>query len=82
MGAPDAPEPLPMPLQCMATAEAVARTARYASRSQAVAFNASGQVVGMLNGVRKTREVVQTLVEEYLAAVERLAGSLPGESGP
>jgi len=75
----DTPEPLEMPLQYMATAEAVARTARYPGRSQAVAFNAAGQVVGMIHQIRRAREVVQTLVEEYLEAVDRLAGLMPEE---
>ena len=71
------PEPLRMPLQYMATAEAVARTARYPSRSQDVAFNAAGQVVGIIDEIRSTREVVQALVEEYLDAVDRLTGLIP-----
>ena len=76
---PDTPEPLGMPLQYMATAEAVARAARYPGRSQAVAFNAAGQVVGMINQIRSTREVVQTLAEEFLEAADRLAGLMPEE---
>ena len=35
-------------------------------------FNPVGQVVGQLNTVRKTRDVMQDLVEGYLEAVERL----------
>jgi NAD(P)H-dependent flavin oxidoreductase YrpB (nitropropane dioxygenase family) len=31
-----------------------------------------GQVVGQMNQVRKTRDVVQSLVEEYIEATERL----------
>ena len=75
--APDTPEPLGMPLQYMVTAEAVARTARYASRSQEVAFNAGGQVVGLVDEIRSTRDVIYTLVEEYLAAVDRLQKLAP-----
>ena len=35
-------------------------------------FNPVGQVVGQLNTVRKTRDVMQDLVEGYLEAVENL----------
>ena len=76
----DAPEPLGMPLQYMATAEAVERTARYASRGQAVAFNAGGQILGMLNEVRSTRAVVHELVSEYVDAVDRLVRLAPEEA--
>ena len=32
-----------------------------------------GQVVGMMNEVRSTRDVMQQLVEEYIEASERLS---------
>ncbi len=73
----DSPTPLGMPLQYMVTSEAVSRTARYASRSQDVAFNAGGQVVGLVNEVRSTRDVVYSLAEEYFEAVERLQSLAP-----
>lgn len=78
--APDSPQPLGMPLQYMVTSEAVSRAARYASLSQDVAFNAGGQVLGMVNEVRSTRDVIYTLVEEYLEAVERLQKLAPSDS--
>ncbi|MBW2696937.1 MAG: nitronate monooxygenase, partial [Deltaproteobacteria bacterium] len=56
---------------------AVSRTAHYANRSQDVAFNAAGQVIGLLNQVRSTRDVIYTLVEEYFEAVERLQKLAP-----
>jgi len=68
----DTPDPLGMPLQNMVTMDAVTRTHRYASVSQAVAFNPVGQVVGMMNDLRSTREVIVELVHEYLDAVEGL----------
>jgi NAD(P)H-dependent flavin oxidoreductase YrpB (nitropropane dioxygenase family) len=76
---PDAPKPLGMPLQFMVTADAVARTHRYAAKAQDVAFNPVGQIVGAMNQVRSVREVMQGLVEEYLDAVERLARLSPSE---
>ena len=63
---PDTPEPLGMPLQFMVTGECVVRGTRYADKAQAVAFNPVGQVVGQLNAERKTRDVMQDLVEGYL----------------
>jgi NAD(P)H-dependent flavin oxidoreductase YrpB (nitropropane dioxygenase family) len=65
------PKPLGMPLQFMVTADAVARTHRYAGKAQEVAFNPVGQVVGLMNEVRPVREVIVTLVEQYLEAVDR-----------
>jgi NAD(P)H-dependent flavin oxidoreductase YrpB (nitropropane dioxygenase family) len=70
--APDAPDPLPMPLQYMVSGDCVARSHRYADKSLSVMFNPVGQVVGQLNKVEKTAAVIQRLVEEYLEAVERL----------
>jgi NAD(P)H-dependent flavin oxidoreductase YrpB (nitropropane dioxygenase family) len=69
---PDAPDPLPMPLQYMVSGEAVARAHRYPEKSRDVMFNPVGQVVGQMNQVRKARDVVLGLVEEYVDAVERL----------
>ena len=42
-----------------------------------MAFNPVGQVVGMMNDVRSTREVVETIVTEYVDAVDRLTGLAP-----
>jgi len=71
---PETPDPLGMPLQNMVTMDAVVRTSRYASLpgAQAVAFNPVGQVVGMMNETRSTRDVITALVEQYVDAVDRL----------
>jgi NAD(P)H-dependent flavin oxidoreductase YrpB (nitropropane dioxygenase family) len=74
---PDSPGPLPMPLQFMVTADAVARGHRYADKAKDVMFNPVGQIVGQMNTVRPTREVIYQLVEEYLEAVERLQRLTP-----
>jgi NAD(P)H-dependent flavin oxidoreductase YrpB (nitropropane dioxygenase family) len=76
---PENPKPLGMPLQFMVTADAVARTHRYAAKAQAVAFNPVGQVVGLMNEVKSSRELIVELVEEYLDAVERFRGIQPTE---
>lgn len=70
----DAPDPLGMPLQNMVTMDAIVRTQRYAAseQAQAVSFNPVGQVVGMMNEIRSTREVIFDLVQGYADAVEVL----------
>jgi NAD(P)H-dependent flavin oxidoreductase YrpB (nitropropane dioxygenase family) len=77
---PDNPKPLGMPLQFMVTADAVARTHRYAAKAQPVAFNPVGQVVGTMNEVRPVREVIFRLVDEYLEAAERFAALQPRDA--
>jgi NAD(P)H-dependent flavin oxidoreductase YrpB (nitropropane dioxygenase family) len=74
---PENPKPLGMPLQFMVTADAVARTHRYAGKAQPVAFNPVGQVVGMMSERRSSRDVIVKLVEEYLDAVERFEAIQP-----
>jgi len=65
------PGTLPMPLQFMLTAEAFQRIQR-AQNPELVGMPV-GQIVGAMNQVRPVREVVYDLIQEYLAAVERLA---------
>jgi NAD(P)H-dependent flavin oxidoreductase YrpB (nitropropane dioxygenase family) len=76
----DTPDPLGMPLQGMVTMDAVQRTHRYAKSAQAVGFNPVGQIVGTMNQKLSVREVVFSLVDEYLEAVERLERLAPGEA--
>ncbi len=77
---PKNPQPLGMPLQGLVTADAIRRTHRYAAvgEAQKVAFNAVGQVVGQMNKVEKTRDVIARLVSEYAETVERMYGALNG----
>jgi NAD(P)H-dependent flavin oxidoreductase YrpB (nitropropane dioxygenase family) len=70
--APDAPKPLPMPMQYLVAAPAAARARRYGEKGNALGFNPVGQIVGRMNETRSAKEVVYGMVEEYLAAVERL----------
>jgi NAD(P)H-dependent flavin oxidoreductase YrpB (nitropropane dioxygenase family) len=77
---PENPKPLGMPLQFMVTADAVARTHRYAPKAQSVAFNPVGQIVGVMNEVRPVREVIVELVEQYLDAVERFERIQPHDA--
>jgi NAD(P)H-dependent flavin oxidoreductase YrpB (nitropropane dioxygenase family) len=71
-GREDTPDPLGMPLQYMVSGDCVARGHRYASQAVDVLFNPVGQVVSQITRVRKVREVIESLVEEYLEACDRL----------
>jgi NAD(P)H-dependent flavin oxidoreductase YrpB (nitropropane dioxygenase family) len=73
---PDAPAPLPMPLQSALVAEAQARIHRAAhhpgSGAEALDTYFVGQVVGTLDHVKPARQVVLDMVEEYIETYERL----------
>jgi NAD(P)H-dependent flavin oxidoreductase YrpB (nitropropane dioxygenase family) len=73
---PENPTPLGMPLQMMVAIESVSRTSRYADTAEAqkVAFNPAGQVIGQLNQVRKSKDVIFEMVEDFIEATERLNG--------
>ena len=78
---PDSPGALPMPLQFMASVEAIGRIHRYAGREDSGARELVGtpvgQIVGRLNRVRPAAEIVADMVREYEETVARLAASLP-----
>ncbi len=71
----DTPDPLPMPLQMMVAIEAVGASHRYPDKAPPVAFNPCGQVIGRATTVRKVKDVIYDLVEEYVEAVDRLAAT-------
>jgi NAD(P)H-dependent flavin oxidoreductase YrpB (nitropropane dioxygenase family) len=77
---PESPGPLPMPLQFMLNADAQARIGHYArrerSRARALVGIPVGQIVGRMNEVRPTHEVIFDLISEFVDAVERLDGML------
>ncbi|AGM30763.1 putative 2-nitropropane dioxygenase [Mycobacteroides abscessus] len=66
----DAPRPLPMPLQNILVSEAHERMNR-AHDPETVCFPA-GQIVGRMNEIRPTAEIVADLVAGFEAAVDRL----------
>lgn len=74
---PDAPAPLPMPIQSALVAEAQARIGRAATKEGTGAHRLAnyfvGQVVGQLNTVKSARQVVLEMVEEYADVAERFA---------
>jgi len=69
---PDTPDPLPMPLQMLVAIDAVGAGRRYPQQAKDVTFNPCGQGIGRATHVRKTKDVVYELVEEYVEAVDRL----------
>jgi NAD(P)H-dependent flavin oxidoreductase YrpB (nitropropane dioxygenase family) len=69
--APDAPEPLPMPLQNLLVADAHRRIA--AAHDEQVVSMPAGQIVGRLNEVRPIADIMADLVRETTAAIDRLA---------
>lgn len=71
---PDSPGTLPMPLQGILHQEAGRRTIRANSR-ELVGFPV-GQIVGRLNKVRATKDVMREMVEEWIETTERLAAVL------
>jgi NAD(P)H-dependent flavin oxidoreductase YrpB (nitropropane dioxygenase family) len=77
---PDSPGTLQMPLQFMLVADALARIGAYAekpeSRARDLAGTAIGQVVGRMNTVRSTRDVIYDMVKEYIDVVERMKKGL------
>ena len=73
------PSPLGMPLQGLVTADAIRRTHHYAGvgKCQTVAFNPCGQVIGQINHVEKSGQVVTRLLTEYVDTIERLNSLMP-----
>ncbi len=67
---PDGPGALPMPLQFLLTAEAQHRIGRAGNAE--LAGSPVGQIVGRMNSVRATRDVVFDLVEGATRTIERL----------
>ncbi len=68
----DTPDPLPMPMQMLVAIDALGAGHRWPEKAQPITFNPCGQVVGHLTKVRKSRDVIFQMVEEYLEAVDRL----------
>jgi NAD(P)H-dependent flavin oxidoreductase YrpB (nitropropane dioxygenase family) len=67
---PDAPAPLPMPLQGLLYGEAAARFTRVHSKE--FGGHPVGQIVGSIDRVRPARQVVLEMVEQWIATVEGL----------
>ncbi len=72
--APGAPATLPMPLQGILWGEMARRVSR--AHVKELSGFPVGQIVGRMNNVRSTQEVVFDLVEEWIATTERMASLL------
>lgn len=76
--APDAPQPLPMPLQSILVADSQRRIHRVAhkpdSPARPLVTYFVGQVVGQMNVAMSARDVVRGMVEECLDSMERMTG--------
>ncbi|GAA0948831.1 nitronate monooxygenase family protein [Nonomuraea longicatena] len=66
----DSPGTLPMPLQFMLVSDALRRIGR--SEAAELATFPAGQIIGVTDQVRPTKEVMFSLVEGYVEAMERL----------
>ena len=73
---PDAPEPLPMPLQSVLVEPALSQVTKLADDghpgAQALASYWVGQGVGLMNATQSTRQVVQAFREDFVEATVRL----------
>ena len=70
----EGPGPLPMPLQGIIYAESAHRFTR--AQNKALSGSPVGQIVGNMNAVRSTRDVVFDIVEEWIAVTEAQAARL------
>jgi NAD(P)H-dependent flavin oxidoreductase YrpB (nitropropane dioxygenase family) len=77
---PDAPALLPMPLQGIVHMEALHRVTRSRSdKAQALQGFPVGQIVGRMDRVRSSSDVIYDIVEEWIDTTQRLAGLIdPG----
>lgn len=69
---PDAPVPLPLPLQDLVAGEAVTRLHKFPAQAPELHITPAGQVAGQIKRVTRAADLLLTLVEEYLEATERL----------
>jgi NAD(P)H-dependent flavin oxidoreductase YrpB (nitropropane dioxygenase family) len=77
---PDSPGALPMPLQFMVVAEAQSRMHRYCGNGQYGARDLVGtpvgQIVGSMKSARPARDIIYSIVEEYIETVSRMSATL------
>ena len=74
----DAPAPLPMPLQGLLYGEAAARFTRV--HAKPFAGSPAGQILGSVDKVRPARDVVLSMVEEYIETVEGMHRSMTADT--
>ena len=80
--APEAPQPLPMPLQSLVSEPALRKIDKLAEagdpQARQLATYWVGQGVGLMNATTGARTVVYEFMEDFLAAAERLSATLDG----
>ena len=73
----DTPDPLPMPLQTMATTRALTRISRGVAAghagAQELATTPAGQGIGLIHEVLGCRQIVQAYRESFAAAMDDFA---------
>ena len=78
--APDAPDPLPMPLQGLLSRPALAKVDKLAASghegARELATYYVGQAVGLMNTEQSTRSIVHEFKQDYAEAVARLSATL------
>lgn len=76
----DAPDPLPMPLQMLLSEPSLREVDRQAARgnegAKALATYWVGQGVGLMNSMKRCRDVVEEFMADYAEAIERMAGAI------
>ena len=79
-GVPNAPDPLPMPLQGLLSKPAMAKIDKLAEGghdgAEALATYYVGQAVGLMKVEQSARSVVYDFMQDYADAVERLSGTI------
>jgi len=77
---PEAPEPLPMPLQSSVSEAPLAKVIKLAEGGHAGAKQLAtffvGQGVGLMNSIQSTRDVMREFMQDYIEAVERVSATL------
>lgn len=76
---PTHPDPLPMPLHGMLIADVQRRMQRSAASNPGTRELVNcfvGQIVGQMNQVKPAKQVVFEMIEEFIEAAERVAGTL------
>jgi NAD(P)H-dependent flavin oxidoreductase YrpB (nitropropane dioxygenase family) len=74
----DAPKTLPMPLQGLLWGEMARRVSR--AHTKELSGFPVGQIVGRMNKIRPTQEVMMDLVQEWIDTTERLSSLLDDSS--
>lgn len=72
---PNTLDPLPMPLQTMATTTALTRISRKLhteAGAQELVTTPAGQVIGLIDGVSSCKQIVQEMKEDYVDALGRI----------